>query len=133
MTSNASDRRASSATPDAFAPPAGGVPALRARIRIKAEGLSRDPDSRMYVRRHVGSKLGKFAACIQDLAIRLRDESGPHGTPQFACTVAVSLDDGGPIIAERSAPDPRSAFDHALGVMERAVRRVLQRRRHTQR
>ena len=135
MTETTLDRRApfAFAAPDPFVAPGGGAPGPRSLIRIKATGLSRDPESRTYVSRHVGFKLGKFATYIHDLAIRLRNESGPHGAPQFACTVAISLDEGEPIIAERFAPDPRSAFDHALGVMERAVRRTLQRRRHTQR
>ncbi len=117
--------------------PAGIPPADEARtrslIRIKAAGLSRDTDSRTYVSRHIGFKLGKFSRFIQDLVIRLWDESGPHGAPRYACSVVVVLEGGGPVIAERMAQDPRSAFDHALGVLERSVRRTLQRRRHARR
>jgi len=129
------DRRAPFAFADsdpAPIPPTDDAP-TRTLIRIKAEGLSRDMDSRTYVSRHIGFKLGKFSRFIQDLVIRLWDESGPHGAPRYACSVAVVLEGGGPVIAERLAPDPRSAFDHALGVLERSVRRTLQRRRHAKR
>ncbi|GEM_PF-2559800 len=112
--------------------PTDDVPA-RTPIRFKAVGLSRDTDSRTYVSRHIGFKLGKFAGFIQDLVVRLWDERGPHGAPRYACSLAVVLEGGGPVIAERLASDPRSAFDHALGVLERSVRRTLQRRRHAMR
>lgn len=116
----------------AGAPPTDDAPA-RTLIRIKAAGLSRDTDSRSYVSRHIGFKLGKFAGFIQDLVVRLWDESGPHGAPRYACSVAVVLEGVGPVIAERLAHDPRSAFDHALGVLEQSVRRTLQRKRHAKR
>jgi len=102
-------------------------------LRIKTFGLSADEPSRIYVRTRVGFKLGKFALRIPSADVRMRDESGPHGVPTTICTISVPLQGGGLISVERSAHEARTAFDLAIDVTERAVRRWVQRNRQLKR
>ena len=98
-------------------------------LRIKVFGLSTDEHARGYICQHAGFKLGKFALHIKALDVRLKDESGPHGEPLATCTLSVDLDAGGFVVVVQSAHEPHAAFDLAIEVAERSVRRTLQRMR----
>lgn len=98
-------------------------------LRIKLFGLAADDTGKDYIRDHVGFKLGKFGLHIQGIELRLRDESGPHGAPVVAVSLSIMLEDGGLVVVERAATEPQAAFDRAVDVAERAIRRALQRRR----
>jgi hypothetical protein len=99
-------------------------------IRIRAFGLSPDEHARAYLRERVGFKLGKFDRLVQGLEIRLKDEGSSREEPLISCSLAVALAAGGPLLIERYADEPREAFEHAIGVAERLLRRRLQRFRH---
>ena len=95
-------------------------------IRITAFGLVPAPEAGAYLRERIGFKLGKFARQVLGLEIRLRED----GASRVSCVLAVALASGEPVQVERWASAPREAFDHALGVAERLLRRQFQRGRH---
>jgi ribosome-associated translation inhibitor RaiA len=60
----------------------------------------------------------------------MKDESGPHGEPLITCSLNIVLDAGGLVVVERAAQEARAAFDQAIDVAERSVRKTLQRMRN---
>ena len=103
---------------------------MPAPIRIKSFGIAPDDSSQAYVSERVVDKLGKFAFHIQGLEIRMKRLGWIAGEPQVSCALSVNLDGGARLAIERSALGPREAFDHAMGVAERLVRRTLGQLRH---
>jgi hypothetical protein len=101
-----------------------------APFRIKCFGIAPDESSRAYVSERVGGKLGKFAVHLQGLEIRMKRQGWAGDEPQVSCALAATLEGGARVAVERSAREPREAFDHAMGVAERLIRHTLQRLRH---
>ncbi len=97
-------------------------------LRIKVFGVQMGGPSKEYMRQHAGFKLGKFALHIQAVDIRMRDESGPHGEPTVVCAMTILLDVG-VVAIEKSGPEARAAFNHAIDMAERSVRKTRQRLR----
>ncbi len=98
-------------------------------LRIRTFGLRSDRGAITYLRQRVGFKLGKFALAIRHVDVRIKDENGPKGSPEVRCSITVHLDDAGCVIVEHGATTSRAAFDLTIDRTERAVRRMLQRRR----
>lgn len=96
-------------------------------LHIKTFGLSADEPAREYMRKHLGFKLGKFALAITSLDVHVRHESGPKGEPVVTCGLTLWLAPGGAVVVERSASKVLVAFDLALDVGERTIRRTLDR------
>jgi ribosome-associated translation inhibitor RaiA len=101
-----------------------------AGLRIKSFGIARDEASQAYVQERIGGKLGKFALHIRGLEVRLKRMGWMGERPLVSCALSVTLDGGTQVAVERSAGDPREAFDHVMGVAERLLRRMLQKLRH---
>jgi ribosome-associated translation inhibitor RaiA len=99
-------------------------------LRIKSFGIAPDPSSQGYVHQQVGGKLGKFGFHIRSLEIRMKRNGWAGNDPRVSCALSVTLDGGTQVAVERSAREPREAFDHTMGVAERLIRRMLQRLRH---
>jgi len=99
-------------------------------LPIKSYGIAPDASSQAYVSERVEGKLGKFAALIQGLEIRMKRQGWAGNVPLVTCAVSVTLDGCGQVAVERSAPEARAAFDHTMGVAERLIRRTLQHLRH---
>jgi len=100
------------------------------KLRIKAFGIAPDESSQGYLQQRVGGKLGKFASQIRGLEIHMKRLGWAGKDSRVSCALSVTLDGGGTLAVERSALGAREAFDHAMGVAERLVRRTLQRLRH---
>jgi putative sigma-54 modulation protein len=109
--------------------PVGKTTAPETPYRIQTLGLRMDPEAQAYVRQRLGFKFGKFALSIRHIEVRVKDENGPKGAPTVRCGLTIYLDDLGTVIVEHGADSGRSAFDTTLDRAERAVRRLLQRRR----
>ena len=107
-----------------------GSKTSKAPFRIKTYGLSSDPTSGAYLNERIGFKLGKFATHVQGLEVRLRNASPSQDPPLVSCLLFVEVDAGEPLVVERFAMAAREAFDHAVGVAERMLRRRFQRLRH---
>jgi putative sigma-54 modulation protein len=102
-----------------------GIPAS---IRVDA-GVALADEERDYIRRRLGEKLGRYAASVERVSVRLRDLNGPRGGVDLQCRIKVVLSDLPSVLVEHQSTAFRPAFTAALTGAERAVRRALQRRR----
>jgi putative sigma-54 modulation protein len=73
--------------------------------------------------------LGRFAARIHRLTVRLTDVNGPRGGLDKRCRIAVALVPRGVVMVEGSGDDPFVLITDAAKRVGRAVRRELERRR----
>ena len=96
---------------------------------IRALGVELDPDDRIYIRRKLGLKLGKFAASIERVSVRVQDVNGPRGGVDHACRVKVVLSEAPSVVFVGQDASLAAAIDGALAGTERAVRRAVRRRR----
>ena len=103
------------------------TPQIPANIRV--DGVILDDDDRVYIRRRLGEVLGKYAASIERVTVRLRDVNGPRGGVDLLCRIKVVLSDFPSVVAEQQATSFRPAFTKALSGVERTVRRTVDRRR----
>lgn len=111
-------KRASGRTPTALIP---------AYIRSVDRAL--DPDSRAYIRRKLGMKLGKFARSIERVSVRVEDVNGPRGGVDKVCRIKVVLSALPSVVIEEQNASLQAAIDRALSRAAVAVRRAVQKRR----
>ena len=97
-----------------------------AHIRLK-QGL--EGDDLAYIRRKLGTRLGKFAGSIERVSVRTEDVNGPRGGVDQVCRIKVVLSGLPSVVFESRGTSLNTAVDSALSGVERAVRRTLQRRR----
>jgi len=107
----------------------GGAAAMLVPAYIRAVDRSLDAESRAYVRRKLGMKLGKFAKAIERVSVRVEDVNGPRGGVDAACRIKVVLSGLPSVVVEDRDASLQTAIDRALGRSERAVRRSVQARR----
>jgi putative sigma-54 modulation protein len=103
------------------------TPQIPAHIRAMHGGLG--PSDRAYIRRKLGTKLGKFVNSIERVSIRAEDVNGPRGGVDQLCRIKVVLSGLPSVVFESRNASLRAAVDGALAGVERTVRRTLQRRR----
>lgn len=101
-----------------------GIPA-----HIRAVSASIDADDRAYLRRKLGSKLGKFARAIERVSVRIKDVNGPRGGIDKLCRIKVVLSGLPSVVVEQQHASLQAAVERALRRTERAVKRNVQRRR----
>jgi CBS domain-containing protein/ribosome-associated translation inhibitor RaiA len=100
---------------------------IAAHIRTPTGDLG--PDDRVYIRRKLGTRLGKFADSIARVSVRTEDVNGPRGGIDQVCRIKVVLRGLPSVVFERRDASLNAAVDGALAGAERSVRRALQRRR----
>ena len=96
---------------------------------VRVIGAALDEKQREYVGRKLGMKLGKFAASIERVTVRVTDVNGPRGGLDQLCRVKVVLGGLPSVIIERRHATTEAAIDTALRAAEESVRRVVGRRR----
>jgi ribosome-associated translation inhibitor RaiA len=96
---------------------------------IRVFGVELDLDDRTYIRRKLGMKLGKFAASIERVSVRVEDVNGPRGGVDHACRVKVVLSELPSVTYAVQDASLAAAIDRALSGSERAVRRAVRRKR----
>ena len=96
---------------------------------IRVDGVRLDEDDRVYIRRRLGEKLGKYASSIERVTVRVRDVNGPRGGIDILCRVKVVLSGLPSVVVEHQAAVLKPALTRALTGVERAVRQTVQRRR----
>lgn len=95
---------------------------------MRTIGVSLDPSDRVYIRRRLGMKLGKFAPSIERVSVRVDDINGPRGGVDKMCRVKVVLSGLPSVVIERQHHATHAAIDDALDATARNVRRALGRR-----
>ena len=102
-------------------------PQIPAHIRA-AQGELGSSD-RDYIRRKLGTRLGKFASSIERVSVRTEDVNGPRGGVDQLCRIKVVLRGLPSVVFESRDASLNAAVDGALSGVERTVRRTLARRR----
>lgn len=108
---------------------AGRTEAPLVPVNIRAMGVEIDDDTRAYIRRKLGTKLGRFAMSIERVTARLRDVNGPRGGVDHQCQVKVVLSGLPSVVVESEDGSLQAAIDEAMTAAARGVRKSLQRRR----
>jgi ribosome-associated translation inhibitor RaiA len=112
-------------------------PAKRARNRhdasqipahIRVEDAPIAQHDRDYLRRKLGTKLGKFARAVERVSVRIRDVNGPRGGVDKRCTIKVTLAGLPSVVVEERRASLQAAMDGAMRRAETAVKRSLKRR-----
>ena len=101
----------------------------RTPAHVRVIGVEFDAETRAFIRRKLGMKLGKFAASIERVTVRVTDANGPRGGLDRVANVKVVLSGLPSVVVERRATKGPAAVDLALRATEQAVRRSVGRRR----
>ncbi len=96
---------------------------------LRGLGMRIDATFREYVSKRVGFKLARFGVTLDRVAVRLERVSGPQGAPSYVCRFAVDVPSAGKVLVEAEDPSVRASFDAAADAAERALRRLVDRRR----
>lgn len=96
---------------------------------IRVIGTTLSPNKRMYIRKKLGGKFGKFAGSIERISVRVKDVNGPRGGIDQVCQIKVVLRNLPSVVFESRDASLDAAIAAALAGAERAVRRKSQRRR----
>ena len=100
------------------------IPAHIRAAQGKLESRRRD-----YIRRKLGTRLGKFSSSIKRVSVRVEDVNGPRGGVDQLCRIKVVLRGLPSVVFESRDSALNAAVDGALAGVERTVRRTLARRR----
>jgi ribosome-associated translation inhibitor RaiA len=98
-------------------------------LHIRARGVAVGAELRDYVRSRTGFKLGKFALRLTRVVVHFEGEAGPGPRGPYTCRFGAFLPGTPEVVASSTARSMRNAFDSAVEVTERAVRRLLERER----
>lgn len=98
-------------------------------VHIRSVGDELGPDDQLYIRRKLGTRLGKFASSIERVSVRTQDVNGPRGGIDRVCRIKVAMSGLPSVVFESRDATVNAAVDEALVGVERAVRRAVQRRR----
>ena len=100
-------------------------------MQVEMNGVNYElgDDLKNHIERRLRFALGRFAARIARLTVRLSDVNGPRGGIDKRCRIAVALVPRGLVLIERSGDEPFALIADAVNRAARAVRRELERRR----
>ena len=100
-------------------------------MQLEMRGVNYDLDDELkdHIERRLRSALGRFAARIRRLTLRLTDVNGPRGGLDKRCRIAVALVPRGVALVEGSDHDPFALVARAAKRVGQSVRRTLERRR----
>jgi hypothetical protein len=97
--------------------------------QIRTAGVELSRADRTYIERRIDLKVAKFEAPVERVSIRLDDVNGPKGGIDKVCRAKVEVSGLPSVVIERRDRSARAVVDETLEATERAVRKVLGRRR----
>jgi len=100
---------------------------IPAYVRSLEQAL--DADDRAYIRRKLGTKLGKFAEVIERVSVQVGDVNGPRGGIDKSCRIKVVLIGLPSVLIETRQASLQAAVDLGLTRTANAVRASIGRRR----
>ncbi|MFO1222961.1 MAG: hypothetical protein U1E90_07695 [Burkholderiaceae bacterium] len=100
---------------------------IPAYIRSMEQEL--DAEDRAYIRRKLGTKLGKFAEVVERVSVRVGDVHGAHGARDKSCRIKVVLVGLPSVLVETRNASLQAAVDLSLTRAANAVRGSIGRRR----
>jgi len=95
------------------------------KMRLAAHGIELSGDLKDYIRRRVHFSLGRFAARIRSLSIRVADVNGPRGGVDKRCDIRVDVGLRQPVIVRERQANLHVAVAFAMERAERAIQRQL--------
>ena len=100
-------------------------------MRLEMRGVNFELDDLLkdHIERRLRFALGRFAARIRQLTVRLTDDNGLRGGVDTRCRIAVDLVPRGEVMVEVTGDEPFALTADAAKRTGRAVRRELERRR----
>ena len=100
-------------------------------MQLEMRGVKFQLDDKLidHIERRLRFALGRFAARIRRLTVRLSDVNGPRGGTDKRCRIAVALFPRGIVMVQGSGDDLFALVTHSARRARRAVRRALERRR----
>ena len=105
------------------------TPAVPPPAHVRVLGGHIEDDDREQIGRKLGMKLGKFAASVERITVRLSDANGPKGGRDQICQIKVVISGLPSVVVEERDATFQRALDRAISSGAIAVRRSLQRRR----
>ena len=95
------------------------------KLRLTTHGIELSADLHDYVKRRAHFSLGRFAARIRSVSIRLADINGPRGGIDKLCDVRVDVGHRQPVMVRERQVSIHAAVAFAVERAERAVQRQL--------
>jgi len=97
--------------------------------QIRTTGVELTREDRAYIKRRVEAKVRKFEEAVDEVDVRLADVNGPKGGVDKVCKARVLVPGLPNVMVERRHQSARAAVDGTMDATERAVRKILGRRR----
>ena len=101
--------------------------------QIRTGGVELTREDRAYIKRRIDAKVRKFAKAVDEVSVRLADVNGPKGGVDKVCKAKVHVPGLPSVMVERRHQSARAAVDGTMDATERAVRKILGRRRRAPR
>lgn len=109
---------------------AGAAGASGTPLNLRTAGVPVTERLEQYVRERSGRKLGKFARHVERGTVRFEDVNGPRGGEDTVCRIKLVVAGSPAVVVAETRDTARKAFDAAIAVAERALRRGIDRRGH---
>jgi hypothetical protein len=100
---------------------------------IRTEGVSLSREDRDYIKRKIDTKVAKLASPVERVSFRIADVNGPRGGVDKICRAKVQVSGLPDVVVERRHESARAAVEGTLDATDRAVRKMILRRRTTPR
>ena len=97
--------------------------------QIRTTGVELTREDRAYIKRRIDAKVRKFEEAVDEVDVRLADVNGPKGGVDKVCKARVLVPGLPNVMVERRHQSARAAVDGTMDATERAVRKILGRRR----
>jgi putative sigma-54 modulation protein len=99
------------------------------RLSIFARGFELTEALHDHVSRRAGFALSRYKQVVKQVQIRLSDINGPRGGDDKQCVFLVDLVGSAPVVIRERDADAYAAIDRAADRVDRAVARLIERRR----